>query len=95
MVARLTAAQRRALGILASGPMLPGEFAAEMWPDSEGWGHSHKLGNNASGYGAMMPKVGGGYLGRLQAAGLVKGVFLDERWQYQITDAGRGALAER
>ena len=98
---KLTPAQRRALEILSpSMGMMAGEFARKMWPDSEGWQHSHRVGRGARN-GGMMPKVGGAYLGKLARWGLVKFV-VDQVFGskvfgshlYRITDAGRAVLKE-
>ena len=51
----------------------PGQFAHLMWPDSEGWRHSQKVGRNLNGSqrGAGMNKCGGSFLGKLHKAGLI------------------------
>lgn len=64
----------------------PREFAQLMWPDSPGWQRSHRCGYGAS-RGAMMPKVGGGFLGRLYHRGLIT-------TGNRLTDAGKALVVE-
>ena len=69
---KLTEPQKRALRILYEhGPLHPWKFARLMWPDSPGWNRIHKCGNYGASPGAMMPMVGGGYLGKLKKRGWV------------------------
>lgn len=49
----------------------PREFAELMWPNSPGWNRVHKCGPYGVSFGAMMPKVGGGFLGKLRARELI------------------------
>ena len=94
---KLTLAQRKALEILApTMGLMAGEFTKKMWPDSEGWQRNHSVGRGSKNGGAM-PRVGGGYLGRLARLGLVVFVVdgLFERHLYRITAKGRQALAEQ
>lgn len=81
----LTASEERALAILRASdrPMRPGEFAEKMWPDSEGWQRSHKVGPYGAAQGAAMALAAGGYLGKLQARGLIRWVRRGEfEWGY-------------
>lgn len=50
--------------------MRPREFAQLMWPDSPGWNRMHRCGYGVSA-GARMPVVGGQFLGKLRARGLI------------------------
>ncbi|KKN50917.1 hypothetical protein LCGC14_0627820 [marine sediment metagenome] len=70
----------------------PKQFALLMWPDSDGWKRIHKCGNGVS-RGAMMPMVGGGLLGKLKAAGLIRAPWYDDyESYYQLTDKGQQTL---
>jgi hypothetical protein len=83
----------RALAILRDWPkthdicdhIRPREFAELMWPDSPGWSRCHKCGPYGSSFGAMMPKVGGGFLGKLRARGLIT-------YSSRLTRAGEDML---
>lgn len=99
----LTEAQVKALRILvAVDEIRPREFARKMWPDSPGWKHSHKCGPSGASRGAMMPMVGGGYLGKLTRMDppLACSLFRSRRWPFARTSAyvvskqGREALTE-
>lgn len=65
----------------------PRQFARLMWPDSEAWSHSQRVGRNLNGSqrGAGMSKCGGSFLGKLRKAGLV--AQLDHR--YILTQKGK------
>lgn len=86
----------RALAILRDWPkthdicdhIRPREFAELMWPDSPGWSRCHKCGPYGSSFGAMMPKVGGGFLGKLRARGLIT-------YASRLTRAGEDLLNHR
>jgi hypothetical protein len=87
----MTAAQRRALTILADQKedMAPSTFADKMWPDT------HRRSGQGSGL------AGGGYLGKLRKQGLVyyavgraiPGSKHRLGGGYRITSKGRYALA--
>jgi len=68
----LTDKQQRALSIILSfDGITPSQFAAKMWPDSEGHKVYHNVGRGVS-RGAGMSLAGGGHLGRLRKKGLVR-----------------------
>jgi len=92
----LTDAQVRALRILWTfGPMTPRKFAKAMWPESDGWSRTHKCGPNGSARGAMMPKVGGGYLGKLRQADLVHSFWRNEYTHvHELSEQGRDLLID-
>jgi hypothetical protein len=65
--------QARALAMLAEhGPLRPADFARYMWPDNPNWRRPGKCGAYGSSKGLGMRLAGGGYLGRLCKAGLVR-----------------------
>ena len=72
----------------------PKQFARLRWADSDGWNRVHKCGNGAS-RGAMMPVAGGGLLGRLRAAGLIRAPWHDDYDSfYYLTDKGQQYLKD-
>ena len=84
---------KRALEIIRDNQIhSPKQFALLMWPDSDGWKRIHKCGHGAS-FGAMMPMVGGGLLGKLRTRGWIRGPWLDDYDSYYwLTDEGRQYL---
>lgn len=54
-----------------------GTFAKLAWPDAEGWTKIQRVGNHGSHRGGGMVFAGGGTLGRLRRAGLVRKVWSD------------------
>lgn len=88
--------QAKALSIIvAHGSEItrPADFAGFMWPDSECWTNRTSCGYGTS-IGGGMPLAAGGYLGKLEKAGLVrwhsgKGEY-DRKWT--LTDKGEQEL---
>lgn len=80
----------RSLTIIRDYPITyAAQFAKLMWPDAESWASVGKCGYGSS-RGLGMRLGGGGYIGRLRKAGLVRGLGQGER--FHLTDAGREAL---
>jgi len=50
--------------------MRPKQLAKKLWPDSDGWKRSHKLGRGSA-KGAAMALAAGGLMGRLRQRGLI------------------------
>ena len=97
-MAKLTEARKKALEIVRDNPgIAPREFAALMWPDSEGWKHSHGCGPNGSHRGGGMYKTGGSYLGKLYKYGLIKrhySKYSSSQSQYDISNEGLELLQQ-
>ncbi len=91
------AATLKALRIIRDNEIeRPGALARLMWPDSECWTHSHHCGPYGAAPGAMMPKVAGGFIGRLAAKGLVRWFPSPRRFTervLELTAKGRLLLA--
>lgn len=61
----------KALCILSNhGPLLAGDFARLMWPDSPKWNEAYKCGAYGSSRGRGMLKSGGSFLGKMRRLGL-------------------------
>lgn len=73
--------------------LMPKEFAAEMWPESDGWTRQAKCGQKGSHRGGGMYMAAGGFLGRLRKRGLVEAVWKRNRPRtYSLTAKGYRAL---
>lgn len=91
----LTDSRRRALLVVRDAPGIrPEEFARRMWPDNPGWDRFSNIGRGGSRAGVGMALAGGGYLGRLKKAGLVRMAVSGDEFGYQITADGLDLLAE-
>ena len=87
-------ATRRALAILREhGPLSPTEFAEKMWPDSPAWEKVYKCGPYGASRGRAIVRSGGGFLGKLFAAGLVEPGSRLDRTLWSLSERGRKALA--
>ena len=92
----ITESQRKALEIIKHHPgIAPREFAAFMWPDSDGHRRHTKCGHGVT-RGGGMNLAGGGYLGKLTRKGLIYRSSSASRvgqFGYKLTGAGERALA--
>ena len=94
MITDKTAQALRVIKDCKSG-VTPSSLAHLLWPDSEGYKHSHKCGAYGSRKGGMMAFAAGGYLGRLRRRGLT--VYRDigySQWFHFLTAQGEAALVE-
>lgn len=93
---KLTEARRRALEIVRDHPGISASnFAARMWPDSEGWQHRRKCGGYGVHNGGGMYVAAGQYLGKLRKIGLVRRDYAKQPPETFLTPSGRSALQER
>jgi DNA-binding transcriptional ArsR family regulator len=87
----------RALDVLEGEELTPSEFAKLMWPSSDGWRHPTKCGPNGSHKGGGMYLSAGGFLAKLERAGLVLvRIARDGTYQkrYRLSVAGKKLLAK-
>lgn len=97
---KLTEFQISALRVIRNhGPIMPGEFAEKMWPDSPAWGRYHNCGHGATAGGGMR-MCGGSYIGKLYKKGWVK-LYIGNYYErtspvtrYELTDEGKRLLKE-
>jgi hypothetical protein len=95
---KLTKAQRRALEIVRDkGPVIPGQFAHFMWPDSSAWGYQYNSGHGAAAVGRGIVRSGGAYLGKLYHRGWVRRLYDRDMEMYRgyvLTEEGERVLVE-
>lgn len=90
----MTPTQLRAVQIIAAHDIRSAhQFARLMWPDAAGWRVACRAGPHGVAKGKAMWTMAGGYITRLEKAGLVKRG-RRHPLSLQLTDAARAALAK-